>query len=295
MKKLLIAPAGWENRYIEGVKLDILQFSPQRIFVPFSSSYVDRTLPMRNTIKDICLSAGIQYEEKELDYSDGIQSYLSVMNICHQEINDDSEVRFNGTTAPRDIIWYFLNFLSSRRIIAEFSYYRPIDYSNDDLSQNAKSPRLILKRSGIALPDRPTCILALSGFDEERLSQLVRRYEPKLLIIGKQTGKQLGNTERNKYPDFPSIHCESFEYDCFDVSEEAVSILENRINSLSGEYNILATSLGPKSSAMTLFMLTQRLPEIGLVYIPAKDYCPIYSNGIDLNHITVYRFNNGNG
>lgn len=286
-EKILLAPAGWEQRFEEGVYVDIEQFSPSKIVIPFSNEYATRTLPFRERIKFKAEASGIEYFEAAHDYTDAILLYKSLLSEFESEIFETSSVRFNVTTAPRDLIWYTLHFLSEKKIPTEFSYFRPLEYGTY-LSRDARAPRFVLKRSGIAYPDRPLCILALAGFDEERLSQLKQRYEPRKMLIGRQTGSQLGNMHRNTASERDSTDIESyFDFDCYDTSNSALEILCEKLDKFAGQHNIIAASLGPKPSALTLFNLTQIRPEIGLVYIPAGDYSETYSRGVDFTSRTL--------
>ena len=280
MNKILLAPMGWEERFIKGVLLDAERFSPQTILLPFSVKYEQRTKKYREAILRYAEGKSICCIEREFDYTDDILLYSEVIKFLEEYINrKDEVVLFNYTSTPRDIIWFVLHFLSCTGIKAELSYYRPKDYAEAQLSFNAGCPRMIIKRSGIVYPDKPTCILALSGYDAERLAQLNQQFEPRKILIGKQTGNQLKNEERNV--SISSSIVDEFSFDCYDTSEESIKFLQDKALALLDEYNIIAASLGPKPCAITLFNLTQRIPEIGLVYIPANDYNEQYSTGLD--------------
>ena len=283
-KRILLAPAGWECRFEKGVYFDLKEFCPSTILIPFSQIYSQRTLPIRNRIRAKAQTMGIEYIETEHDYYDAISLYNSVLKTFEENVFNAEKIRFNTTTTPRDFIWYALHFLSEKKIPTEFSYFRPLDYGAY-LSRDARSPRLVLKRSGIAYPDQPTCILVLSGFDEERLSQLKHRYEPKKMLIGRQIGDQLNNNVRNTHTQQDSTgNRVYFDFDCFDTIENSINLLREKINTLTEPHNIIAASLGPKPSALILFELTQLMPEIGLVYIPAGDYSLHYSWGINFSN-----------
>jgi hypothetical protein len=286
-EKLLLAPAGWEQRFDEGVSLDIAEFSPSKIWIPYSNEYSERTASYRNKINQTAKKLGIEYVETPHSYHDAIALYQSLLVEFDTQVQTASSVRFHATTTPRDMIWYLLHFLSEKKVPTEFSYFRPLQYGSY-LSRDAKSPNFVLKRSGIAFPDQPMCILALSGYDEERLSQLKQRYEPKAMLIGHQTGEQLENKKRNVFgTNEPTDGVKYFDFDCFDTSDNSVETLCAQIDSLGESYNVIAASLGPKPSALTLFKLTQLRPEIGLVYIPAGDYSAEYSTGIDIQSRTL--------
>jgi hypothetical protein len=286
--RILVAPAGWEDRYLDGVKHDIGEFEPNRIVIPYSQQYRTRTESIREELHEFARSQGVEYREHQHNYGDSAKLYLSLYEAYCKDIEKTSTVRFNATTSPRDLIWYYLYFLSIDTIPTEFSYFRPASYPDTYLSRDARSPVLVIKRSGIAYPDRPTCILALAGYDSERLWQLERSFEPKTMIIGVQTGEQLDNKTRKISRELlqnKGVH--DFDFDGYDVSLRAVDKLIDELSKLQEPHNIIATSLGPKPSALTLFRLTQRMPEVGLTYIPSADYSARYSEGIDFASHTL--------
>jgi hypothetical protein len=279
-EKILIAPAGWEERYSDGLIIDIDEFQPNKILIIFSEKYAERTEPARKKIQEKALLSSAKYLEYQFDYVDEVNLYNSVVDLLTQHISECDEIRFNSTTTPRNLIWYILHYLADKKINTQFSYFRPEKYSEEYLSRDAKEPKFVLKCSGIVYPDLPTCILVVSGYDEERLFQLKQKYEPKKMLIGRQTGEQYDNKERNYFNKHEQIDIEYFDFDFYDTSNESVILLSEKLNSFEDEYNIVAASLGPKPSALLLFKLIQIKPDIGLLYIPAGDYSQNYSIGI---------------
>lgn len=250
----------------------------------FSNEYADWTKPYRVSIQEFCETVHLPYSEFNLDFSEPSRSFPQLGRVLNEQLPQSSHVRFNGATAPRDIIWTALHILSARGDQIEFSYYRVESYG-DWLSRDADAPRLVIKRSGLMYPDLNTCLLVLSGYDDHRLGQLIRKFEPKKVLVGRQVGLQLGNAERNR-PDTRDfgVEIEFFEFDCFDQTPYSEQSLIQKLEVLTESYNIVAASLGPKSSAAILFKVTNKLPSVGLVYIPAKEYNSAYSKGADLQH-----------
>lgn len=286
-KRILITVAGWEERFFGGMRNDISAFAPEIVLNFYSTDYSEWTAKGRAELEVLCTAKNITYKATELDFKDQVSSFAKLNESLHLDLPDSSVVRFNATTAPRDIIWLLLHHLQSRSIHAQFSYYRALGYG-DWLSRDARPPRLVMKRSGIMYPDLPTCLLILSGYDYHRLGQLIRKFEPRKVILGIQTGTQLGNKERNK--PTPNGHVEDttqFGLDCFDARPEVAEAILSQIGPLMSDYNIIAASLGPKPSALTLFRLTNIAPQIGLVYNPAAEYNQNYSHGVDLENVTI--------
>lgn len=288
--KILIVVAGWEERCLLGCANDISQFSPDIVLIVYSKEYASWTQQNRLLIKEICLNKNISVSDSSHSFCSPSENFATLNDELSKVFtNSHSEVRFNATTSPRDIIWSILHFLNTKSINTEFSYYRVGEYG-EWLSRDADTPRLAMKRSGIMYPDLQTCLLVLSGYDDQRLGQLIRKFEPRKVLVGVQTGEQLQNRERNRpeISDF-GVNIERFDFDCFDCSAEALQLLLDRINPLTDNYNLIAASLGPKPSALTLFRMTNINANIGLVYIPAKEYNKNYSRGIDLINTTLVK------
>lgn len=283
----LISFASWESRFLQGVGHLIEKDAPKNCIILFATEYADRTAENRNAIKGIVSDHNIPLIEIPVTLATSLGSWEALAKFLPANIESNSSVLFDISTAPREALWYTLHIFDALGCETRWIYHRPETYAEDWLSRNALSPRLLLKRSGVALPSRKTFIVALSGFDSERLAQLVERYEPTKCIVGRQTGDQLKNTERNTGFDSAFIkqkEIEIFDFDCYDASDEALNrLLERLPKEIWEEFNVIGASLGPKPSAITMFKLTQIHPEMGLVYIPSGEYNINYSAGIDLH------------
>jgi hypothetical protein len=285
--RILVTVAGWEERFVSGVMQDITAFRPERLVIFYSTAYSAWTAEGREALSTYCKDNCIELFAFELDFKDQVATFSMLNSTLRERLPEGCTVRLNATCAPRDLIWMILHHVQTRSIDGEFSYYRALGYG-EWLSRDASPPRLVLKRSGVMYPDLPTCLLILSGYDKHRMSQLVQKFEPRKVIVGVQIGRQLGNEERNK----PSVNgyvedTTYFDVDCFDATPSVASEIHNSLLDIIPKFNIVAASLGPKPSALTLFRLTTLVPEIGLVYNPAEEYNRSYSNGIDLSNATV--------
>ena len=70
-----------------------------------------------------------------------------------------------------------------------------------------------------------------------------------------------------------------FEVNAYSADHGLACILE-KIKPYLENSNIVASSLGPKPSAVALFNLASAYPAIALAYAPAKEYNLLYSSGI---------------
>ncbi|MES2024317.1 MAG: hypothetical protein V4448_02050 [Pseudomonadota bacterium] len=290
MPTTLVCFASWEPRFFEGVNNSFHKESPSTCIVIFSNEYASRTAENRKKIAQIAKEKNISLLEIPIDLTSSIGCWSALVSSLPANISKKSEVLFDISTTPREALWYILHILDALDCRTRWIYYRPKDYAENWLSRNALSPHLLLKRSGIALPGRKTCIVALAGFDSERLAQLIERYEPTQCFVGRQTGDQLGNPTRNTGFDDPFVkqkNIKLFDFNCYDASHDPLQKLMSELPAdIWEKFNVIGTALGPKPSAITMFMLTQIHPDMGLVYIPSGDYNPEYSVGIDLTNIS---------
>lgn len=287
MSTILISFASWEPRFIMGVTHLIKEGGIEKCVIVYSTEYATRTAPNRDELIKVAKEHNVVLKEIPIELETSIASWKQLAQELPQHFTSDIDVLFDISTAPREPLWYVLHILDALGCNVQWIYHHPGSYTKDWLSRNSQSPRLILKRSGIALPGKKTCIIALAGFDHERLAQLIERYEPIKCFVGRQTGNQLDNPSRNTGFNEAFINqkeIEVFDFDCYDASNEAVQTLLKRLPiDIWEKYNVIGAALGPKPSAITMFKLTQIHPEMGLVYIPSGEYNPEYSSGIDLN------------
>lgn len=282
---ILISVASWEDRFQEGVLETLSKHTIQSVSVLYSEKYGAQTKSNRASLLSACEIKGIAYSESRLDFTDAPQTWKGIQSWLHKLITPGSRVLFDISTSPREITWFVLHHLRSINCTIFYHYYRPRIYGEWQ-SRDALLPRLVFRRSGIAFPDKPTAIVAITGFDSDRVAQIINRFEPALVLLGVQDGKQYDNADRNnavhkeKFGSNPMVRF--FELNAYASPSEIVDSLQQQLHALMESHNILATSLGPKPSAVGLFKLTEKFPDIGLIYTPSLEYNTNYSNGIDL-------------
>lgn len=285
MAQIIISFASWEPRFVMGVTQLIEEGDIDSCVIVYSKEYAALTECNRGALEKVAKVHSVAFREVPVALETSIATWNQLAQDLPKYVASDAEVIFDISTAPREPLWYTLHILDALGCKVQWKYHHPASYAEDWLSRNAQSPRLILKRSGISLPGKKTCIIALAGFDHERLAQLIERYEPMKCYVGRQIGEQLGNASRNTGFNDAFIsqkEIEIIDFDCYDASSAAVqSLLERLPSTIWEKFNVIGASLGPKPSAITMFKLTQIHPEMGLVYIPSGEYNPEYSCGID--------------
>jgi hypothetical protein len=187
------------------------------------------------------------------------------------------------STMPREVIWWSLSFLIEAGCELHYVYHRPQSYSTDWLTRDTDRPRLVYQHSGIAKLGKQTALLLLNGFDTERAEQMIQFFEPRLLAVGYQHGKQFENEERNlkRGKRFEELirNIKTFEIDAYSADHGFRAIVD-QVKPILPDYNVIAASLGPKTSAIAMFRVIIEFPEIALAYAPSRQFNIGYSSGI---------------
>lgn len=276
----LITVAGWEERFIRGMEKLLADNRFKEIILLVAEEYEKILADRINEASQLSELHGVNLKIVKFKIHDNVYTWEKIeLGLSHV---GSSSVIFDISTAPREIIWFVLHFLRQNSCCIECVYSSPVKYGSW-LSRDPGKPRLVFKHSGITRLDLPTALVIISGFDLERASQLVQYFEPKKAILAIQSGEQYENNELNtkknieklsQLCDVEHITINSFSSDC------SLNSLEGKLVLLKENYNIIATSLGPKPSAVALFDIQEKHPEIALCYVPSLSYNTIdYSSG----------------
>ena len=118
---------------------------------------------------------------------------------------------------PREVIWAALFWLEAAGAAVQYVYNRPHTYAEDWLARDPENPRLVYKLAGALEVGRPTALLAVTGFDENRCRQAIEFYEPSRVLLATQRGNQFGNDVRNVGREFnqSNVRIERVEVDSY--------------------------------------------------------------------------------
>lgn len=174
------------------------------------------------------------------------------------------------------------DFLTENRAIIQYVYHTPERYSNEWLSRDPGRPRIVYKLGGEAKLGLPTMLLILTGYDPERVDQLIRFFDPYYTLLGVQSGEQFNNQSMNvanyeHYKREPGVTL--FSFDAYE-DDHGFSSIETQLKIYLDNYNIVMSSLGPKLSAIALYKLHEKYPQTALAYAPSNEFNLEYSFGI---------------
>ena len=299
--EIYICCVSWEDRFIQSLQHNIEIKDWQEIityvvyeFKELINDHSGRCNSLLKPYKDKEVHSEIVVSSKDdIDTWKKLSSGLSL-------VKEGNKVVLDISTMPRYLIWASLHFLEKCGANVELSYCSPTSYSDGDvpLTREPLEPRLILKHSGIFLPERPTVLIVQAGFDYDRLIQLILTYEPEKVVLAVQEGNQFNNNARHQNESDKKIRFEKLGYSNFEEipidafsDDHGFSVLECMINNLKDMKNIILASMGPKIMAGVMYKLNKKYPDVGLVDVPVGQYNREYSKGANLDEIISMQMN----
>lgn len=281
--KALITVLGWEDRFFEGIKYNFERFGVSKIYLFCYTEYADVTQKSFIQVQSFGINNHIEIIRFELQNSNALFNWKEIQKCITNILDKKDEIILDISTTPRETLWTILFFLRQHNIDIPFVYHKPRSYSEEWLSREPESPRLLFKHSGLMTFDRPTLLFIVTGFDSERINQLVSFYEPKKTVLLVQTGNQFNNELRNNKDVFRAYlksetELEILESDSYDLENSYKKIKEILDPNLE-LYNIVATSLGPKISGLAIYQYQTEHNSIALSYVPCQEYNLEYSKG----------------
>jgi len=279
----LIAVLGWEDRFYEGIASDLNDYKFNSLLLIRYTECNDLTKPSREKVEALCIEKGVEVQYLDISDNATVAKWKRLSQYFSSNENLGVSVLLEISTMPRDTIWTLLSFLKEFEIKVDYVYHTPEEYNEQWLSREPGKPRLLFKHSGISRLGKQTALIILTGFEIERTKQLVHFFEPKTTLLGLQTGSQFNNDKRNV-----EIHesikgytlTEEFQIDAY-LEDNGCEQIRGEVERLVEDYNIIITSLGPKPTAVSIYKVFQDYPQIALAYVPAKEFNPEYSKGID--------------
>lgn len=281
-ERALVTVASWEDRFRLGTERLLSVERPTTVLMFHYREYAEWSRFNRARIRSLCKEYAVKIQEVEVSF-EPIEAWRSYSAALDSYRDTTTDVMLDFTTAPRESIWTLLYILTKAGVRVSYVYHTPESYNSEWLSRDPGEPRLMLKMSGLQDLTKPTILLILTGFDLDRTTQLVTFYEPMKTLLGMQTGSQFSNQELNVFRHdkilMGEANVESFEVDLYGV-DHGFREIEEKVAIFLGEANIVVSSLGPKPSAVALFKIWSKYPEIALAYAPSNEYNRYYSQGL---------------
>lgn len=282
---ILFTFPSWEERSLLGFLKICKEYKIQHVVTLEKEFPINETETSCCTLKinDYCDRHKIK-KQKILWKDHPISDWNTLSNLILQ-IPQEVSLYLDISTMPRDIIWTMFFFLRQRFKRFNIIYFKPKSYNDEWVSREPSSPRFLLKHSGIMEIGKPTCTVIITSFDTSRTEYILSRFEPQKVILCVPEGNQFNNESRNNIDTHSAICRRSGNTNVFCHSINAFSAdfgqktIENIISSLS-EYNVIVSSFGPKTTAISTYLAYIKHPEIALCYVPCRQYNVFYSSGL---------------
>ncbi|WP_178988495.1 hypothetical protein [Winogradskyella schleiferi] len=283
--KTLITVLGWEDRFSFGTDIILKEYNIERILLISFQDYNSMNLENKSNFLKKVKKSNIKVDQVELNYSTSINNWKTLDLFFSKYCETSDNILINITTIPRETIWTLLFFLKKVHSRINYIYFKPAKYCDDWLTKNHKNPRLLFKHSGLFDLSKNLVLFIITGFDNSRLNSLIEYYEPSKVIVFSQTGNQFDNEERNNGLNINSLlEIEKVEFNSYDV-DGSTNILNDKIEEYKNS-NIIISSQGPKLSSLSTYKNYIMNEEIGLSYVPAREFNDKYSIGIDEDYIS---------
>lgn len=281
-KTIVITSVGWEPRFKLGLE-HTLENNPEisEVIYLHPTAFRFRTASVLAETKQRLSKFSCAHTFIDIDPGDHVSSWRAIQEAL-SPIQAEYKLILDMTTMPRQIIWACLHFLEHAKVEVKCIYYRPKSYGKWLSGDNGK-PKLLFRHSGIAYPDRQTCLLLFTGFDFERTNQIVEAFEPAKVILIAPSGDQLNNAERCVSSLASRAEMITSSLDAYSEILTLRNKLVDLISNDTEKFNVIATTMGPRCSAVALYLLNKTMPEIGLSYASSHLYNEDYSFGIDYN------------
>jgi len=280
---IIITVASWEERFWLGFKRIAEQSTPSTVVMYYYKEYASVTKAHRDCVAAFCNNRGIKVLGAELCFQDPVASWRALYDSVSSLEACGKNVMVDITTMPREAIWTVLDIIQDQGAIVQYAYHKPAAYNQEWLSRDPGRPRLIFKLAGVARLGAPAVLLVLTGYDPDRVRQLMVFFEPKVTLLGIQTGEQFENQTLNadrhlrEFKNEPGITC--FDVDAY-CDDRGLSAIETQVKAYVQDTNLIMSSLGPKLSAIALHYSHRLHPESSLAYAPSNEFNPEYSAGI---------------
>lgn len=298
MKQVYIIYPSWEERSFLGFQKYLATNSIDILFLIEKEDSInwDCTQVCLAKIKQLCSERDIEISPVSIN-SDEKETYGRIISLI-ESIDTSNSITLDITTMSRNIIWTLLFSIKQYYQKVQIIYNLPECYCDDWISKEPSTPSLLFKHSGIIDLDLKNCLVVITGFDTDRTKQLVKFYDPQKIILLIQSSDHFDNNTRNNPEEHIKVCVElgytfnNIEIDSIDAYGQDLgkNIIEKVLSKYKDEYNLIFASLGPKLSAISLYEVYLKNPEIALSYVPSKKYNPDYCRGIGEQQIKEIYF-----
>jgi hypothetical protein len=293
MKKraLFIATLSWEPRFLEGARRILRSEVFSDVLCFGFKDFEERTAAIQKTFEEefadlhprfkmLQLSPSNRTTGRRLAATEG-SLWKQIFDTVSTEIEEIDTFTFDVTTTPREALWIILDLLTEAKLSGSLAYHRASSHGAWCAGE-PESPHIVPKLGGISALDKPTKLLILTGFDEDRSKQFILHFEPKETLILLQEGSDHEAEKSRSLHEHQFAGRKGIRLETLDSysSDWGFASLEKMAVPFAEDSNLMLASVGPKTSAVALYRLHRSLLNSALVYSPCREYNKGYSTGI---------------
>jgi hypothetical protein len=276
---VLITVASWEERFALGLERSLSNEPFSNVMCLASMRYAEETTTHRKMARRHSVDSGVAFAELLFDFEDQVECYHQMVALAKDErLVTADRIVLDVSTAPRTLVWVLLGALApaNREVIIRYSQAGV--YGAWQTTEEGE-PRLIINRSGIMYPDKPTCLVMLCGPEISRAEKMFNRFEPrKTMVLRDPRAANYGVIKRLPVEYGGAV--EEIEFDNTDVSKANLARLVDVVQPQIETHNVVAASLGPKMGAILLFELSEQYEQVGLSYVISGQHNLSSTSGI---------------
>lgn len=203
---------------------------------------------------------------------------------------DSLNITVDVTTFNREALMVAFNILYSlsNNIITRILYISPNEYG-DWLSEGHRMVRNVMGFAGLQNSHKPTLLIILSGFEQDRAINTIEAIEPAKLLVGtgnppiKETFLDKNKERLDLVYSRQSTEYFEFPADSVQGSYERIS---NLLEEYEGEYNIILSPMSTKISTIGVWKAARKFNRTQVIYtIPGKYNFKDYSTGAETLYV----------
>lgn len=205
--------------------------------------------------------------------------------IQQASVEEKLEIVVDITAFTRETLLILLRVLTMPFIIEHTNIrliYMPAQsYQEDWMTKGVREIRPILGFSGLLSPSKPSLLVMLTGFEDERMRTVIDIFEPSHILLGKpckesSVNKELFDISEEKYNDLKSEYeylliDDGFTFSCKDI-QKTKDVILNIYNKYGDNYNVIIAPLNNKISTLGVAFAALHKEEIQICYPSANQY-----------------------
>jgi hypothetical protein len=272
-----------------------------------SASYEERCMSIPTVLKEIVLKVVIAENENHkamhrpyvkqldklfpkaswamLDTTQPLKTADALFKMVEGDSIQDKHIVVDMTTFTHETLLILFKVLDMKHLLQRtlFLYCCAKTYSNEELdgkkwlSRGVGVVRSVLGYPGQMRPSQNLHLIVLTGFEVERVSELIRRYEPSIISLGYPKSDEPNaslheNLSSTSYKILKAIHgsVQEFVFDCYDPQKTEQAIVD-QMRKITG-HNTVVAPLNTKLSTIGEAMAATSQEDIQLCYAEALVY-----------------------